>query len=362
MKSQWILIGALVVGLLLGAAVGLSLAQPPEPGEKIQPQEEIFVAAAVSSKISYQGVLKESGQPVTGDRQIVFRLYSDGACASQVGNPVTYTVPITNGLFSVELDVTPSDFDGRGLWLETEVSGTSVACQEMLPVPYALSLRPGAIISGTAYQNFRVNSYAPSGGIPAAIVGVVEAATDGVGVFARNYTSSPGAAGMGVWGISDSPAGRGVFGQATNTGVGVAAYSAYGDPIEAYGGLPASEVFRVDNTGNVTQTRTADGLVKAGAYVSCIGSTSSIMRSFNNVGGAVTLVANSDPSECTIDFGFQINDRYWTVTTDQDVYGAFPNACTASCVPVGAGTQLECTRWNDRLSSFQGGNVMVLIY
>jgi hypothetical protein len=356
MKKQGMLIVVLVLGLILGIAAG-----EPAQGQEIKPQEEEAVTAPVDSKIAYQGVLKENGQPVTGSRQIVFRLYADATCMAQVGSPMTYTVPITRGLFSVELSVDPTSFDGQGLWLETEVNSLSVACQEILPVPYALSLRPGAVISGTAYQTFRVNSYAPTGSNPAAIVGVVREATDGVGVFARNYTNS--GVGMGVWGITDSPAGRGVYGQAMGAGTGVAARSFSGDAIRAYGGYSQSEVFRVGYTGAVTQTRTADGLVKAAIYVSCIGTTSSILRSFNNVGGTITLVANSDPAECTIDFGFQVNDRYWTVSTDQDIWGAYPNACTASCVAVsGQPNQLECTRWHDRLGIFQGGNIMIVVY
>ncbi len=361
MKTKGILAAAVALGLLLGVVVGWSFAQEPGPAIGMQSQGEASIAATVNSKISYQGVLKENGQPVTGSRQIVFRLYAEETCITAVGSPMTYTVPITNGLFSVELDVDPTDFDGQGLWLETEVGGTSVACQEILPVPYALSLRPGAVISGTAYQAFRVNSYAPSGGIPAAIVGVVEEATDGVGVFARNYTDN--GVGTGVWGISDSPAGRGVYGQATGSGIGVAAHSVSGDPIKAYAGQVPHEVFRVDQSGTVTQTRTADGLAKAAVYVQCSGPSSSIRRSFNHVAGTISLVANPEPSECTIDFGFQVSDRYWAVTTDQDVYGAAPNACTASCVPVGGQpTQLECTRWNDRLADFHGGNIMIVIY
>ncbi len=105
------------------------------------------------------------------------------------------------------------------------------------------------------------------------------------------------------------------------------------------------------------------GTAKAAAYVYCAGNSSSIVRSVNNEGGTVTLVANSGMGECTIDVGFQVNDRYWSVSTDQDVFGAAPNACTASCVAVsGQPNQIECTRWNDRVDTFQAGNIMIVVF
>jgi hypothetical protein len=134
--------------LALAGSVGFGLAQ--EPQDELQPQGDLSLAAVVSSAFSYQGVLEEGGNPVTGNRDMIFRLYSDDACTTQVGDDIAEPgVEVTNGLFSVDLEVNPDDVNGQGLWLEVEVDGTAIGCQEILPVPYALSLRPGAIISGT---------------------------------------------------------------------------------------------------------------------------------------------------------------------------------------------------------------------
>jgi hypothetical protein len=92
MKKQGTLVVALAIGLVLGIAAGLIYAQESAPGQAQGPQGNI---GPVSSKISYQGTLKENGQPVTGSRQLTFRLYTDPACTTQVGRPMTYTVPIT---------------------------------------------------------------------------------------------------------------------------------------------------------------------------------------------------------------------------------------------------------------------------
>lgn len=156
MKTVKFLPHVLLIGLLLAleGSVGLGLAQVPELPEEVQPQGEVSIAASVGSKFSYQGVLKESGSPVTGSRDMTFLLYSDDTCTTQVGSDIVKSgVQVTDGLFSVELDVVHGYFNGQGLWLEVEVGGTKIGCQEILPVPYALSLRPGAQIKSNSSGN-----------------------------------------------------------------------------------------------------------------------------------------------------------------------------------------------------------------
>ena len=137
---------ALVALLVLLWVTGGVVAGPPLEG----PEGDVSIAATVGSKINYQGVLKENGSPVTGSRNMTFRLYSDDTCSIQVGSDIVKSdVEVTDGLFGVELDVTHSDFNGQGLWLDVEVGGTKIGCQPIQAVPYALSLRPGAVISGT---------------------------------------------------------------------------------------------------------------------------------------------------------------------------------------------------------------------
>jgi len=149
MKGKRLLVGVLVV-VALALAGGVSLAQGPGPEEEVAAEGDVSIAATVSTKISYQGVLKENGEPVTGTRDMTFRLYSDSDCTTQVGSDIDKAgVQVTDGLFSVDLEVSHGDFNGQALWLEVEVGGTKIGCQEILPVPYALSLRPGAVISDT---------------------------------------------------------------------------------------------------------------------------------------------------------------------------------------------------------------------
>ena len=248
MKSKWILAGILVLAVLLALAVGLSLAQGPGPEGEPHYQGDVSITGIVSSKISYQGVLKENGQPVNGTRTITFTLYSDDACSTEVDSIVKSSVSITNGLFSVELGVSQSDFNGQALWLGVEVNGTQIGCQEILPAPYALSLKPGALISQTAslIDTLDVRNYAD----------------EWCWVWQGHYICyPPGDAihgyskyGHGVEGETDT--GTGVYAQAI-TGTAVYAESTSGTAVMGIG---------YDQGGVFTATHTGAGVFGAGWY------------------------------------------------------------------------------------------------
>ena len=227
---------ALLATLLLGGSV--AIAQGPTPPEKISGPNS--PAASVNSYFTYQGSLKENGAPANGSYDFRFDLYSGPTGGTLLG--ALYLdkpgVSVVNGLFTVQLDfnslVGANLFNGGARYLHILVrhagsgSYTSLAPnQELTAAPYALSLMPGAVISGTAYQELKVKNYAPTGGIPAGISGEIYAATDGVGVHGINYTSSAGAYGTGVWGRTYSPKGQGVLGNGYNGAIGVFGTAAY---------------------------------------------------------------------------------------------------------------------------------------
>lgn len=204
------------------------------------PLGSLAVAETVTSTFSYQGVLKENGQTVTGNRDMIFRLYNDAVCTSIVGSPMTYTVLVDGGLFDVDLLVNQTDVNGEALWLETEVGGTSVGCQPIQAAPYALSLRPGAVISGTpAIADGLVNAqYGTGSQAREGLIGgkmVVNAILFGAGVY--GYADTTFAPGVGVWGWGRSPGATGVLGWAgavTSTNYGVYAASSSPDGYAGY--------------------------------------------------------------------------------------------------------------------------------
>ncbi len=213
-----------VLGGILAAAVfsalfwlaGNVVAQPEAqaPGEGQQARSEVSLTADVGSKISYQGVLRENGQPVNGQRNMIFRLYSTPICSTQVGgNIVKNNVPVAAGRFAVDLAVNHRHFDGQALWLEVEVAGTKIGCEEILPVPYALSLRPKAVVEDTGTS---------------AVLNVFNQGNGwGLDAYSKGHDA--------VHGRSDAGNHAGVSGNNTGGGIGVYAYSDTGTAIRAAG-------------------------------------------------------------------------------------------------------------------------------
>ena len=136
-------------------------------------------------------------------------------------------VRVTDGLFSIELDVTQDDFDGQALWLEVEVGGTAIGCREILPVPNALSLRPGARIIGGAGLHVESDdsSWLSSAVYGSATSSVEETigihgrthSDDGRGVFGLATAESGSTLGAG--GVSESDGGTGVWAQSSGSGL-----------------------------------------------------------------------------------------------------------------------------------------------
>ena len=207
MKRQQILTSALVLGLLLALAVGLSLAQGPEPPEgEVNRVSEVEEAAAVGSKIPVQGRLTDaSGNPINGTRTITFTLYdksSGGVILCQDDDDVE----ITNGLFNAYMDFcTSSDINGRALYLGIQAEGDDEMedRQAIYPVPYAFSLKPGAVISTTGYPALHVES------------------TNSSGRALRAYASATSGTNYGVVGASKSPDGYGGYFYNDEGGTGV---------------------------------------------------------------------------------------------------------------------------------------------
>jgi len=105
-------------------------------------------AAPVTQSITYRGKLTNAaGNPLTGTYSVTFRI-----CASSTGATVlstdTHDVTAVNGLFTASIAViNPSVVQSGPLWLGIRVGPDPEMTprQEIRPVPYALSLRPGAL-------------------------------------------------------------------------------------------------------------------------------------------------------------------------------------------------------------------------
>ena len=151
------------IALLVFALVGLQALAVSDSGDEVgidgieremegDVGEMAVAASAVTNSINYQGRLTDSaGEPLSGTYRMTFRLY-DVASGGTALDEDTHTVVVTEGLFNTYINIDPSYFDGRELWLGITVKGDSEMTprQELRPVPYALSLRPGAVINGSS--------------------------------------------------------------------------------------------------------------------------------------------------------------------------------------------------------------------
>jgi hypothetical protein len=148
MKSRTIVVLAAVALLVLLWAMGNAVAGPPRQGP--EGEGDVTIAGTVAERISYQGRLTDAaGNPLDGTYSMVLTFFDaerDGTALWWSGYPA---VEVENGLFNIDPSVRQSYFDGRELWIEVQVGNeTLTPRQEILPVPYALSLRPGARIKG----------------------------------------------------------------------------------------------------------------------------------------------------------------------------------------------------------------------
>jgi hypothetical protein len=181
---------------------------------------------AVAAKINYQGRLTTpGGAPLDGVFDMRFQVYDTPSGGAILWDSGILSVTVDQGLFNVELAVDPTDFDGQGLWLRIYVDGEWLSPrQELTPVPYALSLRPGAEISGapTAWDGWVLKTNI-DGSYPLAraILGSTATGTAVRGESSGGYgLQGYSDTNWGVWGYSGAGSG-GYFGSADGYGIQV---------------------------------------------------------------------------------------------------------------------------------------------
>jgi hypothetical protein len=278
----------------------------------------VSASDSVPGRISYQGRLVEGGSPVNGNRNMIFRFYSSGACSGSPVQSVTKNnVPVQNGLFHVALDVNPAQFSGSGRWLQVEAGGVAYGCEEILPAPYALhSLTTGAHNhlgetwsgdnpGGSALRLINLGATGATYGVLGESASVngngvrgVATANTGVafGVYGQaNSTSGAGVRGaatagagdaIGVWGTSASTSGYGLYGRATaGTGTTYGVYgesnSTSGHGVYGWASTGTGTTYGVRGLSNSTNGRGVQGVASAGT-----GSTFGVVGLASSTNGA----------------------------------------------------------------------------
>jgi hypothetical protein len=114
-------------------------------------------AFAQGTAFTYQGQLKNNGNPASGTYNLTFTLFNTNITGVPVAEPVTNNaVGVTNGLFTVLIDFGAGAFTGATNWLEigVETNGASsfitlTPRQQMTPTPYAIYAENANNLSGT---------------------------------------------------------------------------------------------------------------------------------------------------------------------------------------------------------------------
>jgi len=174
------------------------------------------------TEFTYQGRLLDAGEPADGTFNVDFRLWDDPAAGSQVGSTNTFnSLPIVEGLFTVELDFGADAFDNQDRWLEITIDGVPlVPRQPITRTPYAIQTR-GIVVNENGFVGIGTDD-------PIARLDV----RDGIfalGSIVGEYQGENGAAVIGlanaatgntrgVYGLCSSSSGNGVYGESTASG------------------------------------------------------------------------------------------------------------------------------------------------
>jgi hypothetical protein len=159
-SKKWIILGIVVMAslLLVATVVAGPAAQSSEAegaNQRLAADApagslDIAVASPVSTSFTYQGQLKDGGEPVNDTCNLQFRLYDQATGGAQVGSLINATVPISDGLFTVSLDFGSAVFAGDARWLGIAVQCPGDTGFDTLSPRQALTAAPYAIYALTA--------------------------------------------------------------------------------------------------------------------------------------------------------------------------------------------------------------------
>lgn len=250
-KTIWIVVlGCTVLLVVVGLASAIPLYSAQQQAQQMTVSSGLLVVPAgpTAEKISYQGRLTSpGGSTLNGPVMMRFVIYDAAVGGSAVWDSLDMDVAVSGGLFNVQLEVDQADFDGQALWLSIVVAGETLSPrQELLPAPYALSLRPGADIVGEPLDaedsvlDVALSGNWPdgrAGGFAAPATGTaVEAnANGGAGIYSDSSNS------YGVWGSSQNSWGgfftseQGYGIRVDTNGTDIYDYGAYVTAAQGYG-------------------------------------------------------------------------------------------------------------------------------
>lgn len=128
---------------------------------------------AQTTAFTYQGRLNQSGAPTAnGIYDLQFSLFNVASGGAAVAGPLSSTMGVTGGLFTVSLDFTGTPFTGQNLWLQIAVRTNGIGTysnlsprQPITSSPYAIrALDAGTAATATSVAANGVNAAAIQNG------------------------------------------------------------------------------------------------------------------------------------------------------------------------------------------------------
>lgn len=207
--------------------------------------------AAMPTAITYQGQLRQGGAPLTGPIDLEFSLWSHAAGGEQIGGTIHYlNVPMSNGLFAVELDFGVAAFNSNARWIEVAVCESAEAeCttlsprQSVTPTPYALQTR-GMYVD--EFNNVGFGTKSPSDRLSVVDGMTLDAFDWNAGALANGALKFGAYSGEGIasqripgenqWGLDFYTNGFAAMSITSNRFVGIGTRAPY-DPLTVVGGI-----------------------------------------------------------------------------------------------------------------------------
>ncbi len=221
MKAKGLLPQLVVVAVFLLLLGGMGAYWPVFVGAQ-SPDALLAPSATIGDGITYQGFLTdEDNVPLNDTFTMRFEIYNAQTDGTLLWDSGDMDIAVQDGLFETRLEITTDIFNGEELWVAQTVDGELLTPrQEILPAPMAHTLRPGAIVKGTASA------------IPNNYLLDVQMNND-VFAFNRGAISGQTTTGNAIYGLAKN--GRAIYGQ-TEDGYAVYGFDGGSNANRGYAG------------------------------------------------------------------------------------------------------------------------------
>ena len=247
------------------------------------------LAVGVGSAFTYQGQLRQNGLPAeAAGAAFTFRLWNAETGGTQVGSNVTVSgIPVSRGLFSVQIDFGSTAFNGDARWLEIGVDtagGTAwtwlTPRQPVKAAPYALyALNGSQWLNGTDLIYYNAGDVGIGTSAPTASLEVLGSASKLGATAIHGRLTASSNTNYGIRGTIASLLGAGVQGEASNAsgGVGVRGKSTAGSGVVGVADATSGTTYGVYGTAHSPDGQAVRGLNDAttGNAVGVYGETAS---------------------------------------------------------------------------------------